>query len=66
MVKTRDLKTIIGCLFSSGADPTIKSGIGLTPRQIAEVHKFKIGSALLGKLTTPRFQIFHIILNRNP
>ena len=58
MVKVRDLKAIIGCLFSNGADPTVKSGIGLTPRQIADVHGFKVGSALLSKLMISKFSNF--------
>jgi len=56
--QVRDLLDVIGCLFKNGADPTIKCSKGLTPRAIADVHKFKIGSALLGKLMILRLTNF--------
>ena len=55
VAKARDLLNIIGYLFKNGADPTFKSKAGMTPKVIAAMHKFKIGSALFGESENMKF-----------
>ena len=68
MNQERDLLNIIGYLFKNGANPTIKAKMGLTPKEIADMHKFKIGSALLGESIDLKIFKLHtqFLSNRNP